>query len=348
MNIHGDPETWTYQQLYRYGRVVLGQAKSTIEGKINYLKFMEREYGLNFHQNPDNIYNDFLEYVEKRRDTEGDNAENSIDNSKHALQFLFDFFGVKHKYQWIKTHKIIKEIVVYPESVAYELHNGEYAKDPAVNATYQYIFTFGDYVGPRGATEIALLKIGNINFKERRIRFWQPKVKKWRDICLEPFIITSKVDKSLWNYLYKWRPKLEDAKSKDYFFLNQYGEPFSPDKLRQRLSKYGKKYCPYFHPYLMRHFCATYRLVQSYLRTGIFDILGVNMFMQHKKLETTMNYLHIAKKIIREYEGKQKIGRIRHASKKKLLDRNFTPQKLLPQILSYIILKSRRARSLIK
>lgn len=338
----GNPHTWTWKEFRRYARVVLGLAQLTVNKRITYLRFMEREWGINFHHDPDDIYDDFLNYVEERRDSEGDKVENAIAHSKNAVQTLFEFFGVKEQYQWIKTRKVSSEIVIYPDDVAYSIIYGDYSKDSAVNATYQHMFHFMHYVGPRPPLELVLMQSDDVDYKERKIGIWQPKVRKVRVNVLEPFIITSKVDKSLWNYFYNWRSRLEDKPRKE-FWLNRYGEPFSPDALRQRLSEYGKKYCPNFYPYLTRHFCTTYRLIQSYRRTGIFDILGVNMFMGHGKLETTMNYVHIAKKILREYEGKSKIGRIRN-DKKKLLDRNFMPWKLLPQIVSYVFLESRHAR----
>lgn len=302
---------WTWQELRRYLRVIKGYSKETVRKRICYLKFLERDFNFNLHAHPDVIYEQFLDFVEWKRDAEGDSAENSIRLAKNAIQALFDFFGVRHQYNFPKTRTIEPDIPIYSDEVAYKIIHGEYSKDPAVNATYQHIFHYCHFVGVRVPSELWAMKVDDIDFEQRKIRIYQQKVRKYRVVYVEPFIITSRVDKSLLNYYLHWRPKLEDAKSKDYFWLNQHGEPFTPDGLRQRLGRYGKKYYSRFYPYLMRHWCATYRLIQSYKRTGIFDIMGVNLFMGHKKIEQTMKYVHIAEKILQEYHKEPKIGRLR-------------------------------------
>jgi len=306
-----DYKTWTFADLKRYLQAIKGHSKKYVYVQINALKYMAREYGLDLRAHPDVIHEQFLDYVWYRREHE--DAEDALNNCQKAMKNLFDAFGVKENYPWVKIRRKKPVIEVYENDIAYKLINHTYSKDPAVNATYQHLLHYGHYAGVRPPSELFSLRVRDINWEERKVTVWQPKVRKKRYIILEPFIITSPVDKSLWNYYKNWRPKLlkRGNYKGDAFWLNANGEPLSFDYMRQQMSEKGKEVCPYFHPYLMRHWCATYRLIQSYLRTGVFDILGVNLFMDHSSLDVTYGYVHIAKKILREYENGSKVGRIR-------------------------------------
>lgn len=93
------------------------------------------------------------------------------------------------------------------------------------------------------------------------------------------------------------------------------GEPWSYDYVRQLISDEGKKYYPGYHPYLARHFCATYRLMESYRRTGVWDIVGVSRFMDHRGkrgrgIEVTMGYVHIAQRMMDEHMKKRRVSRV--------------------------------------
>jgi len=311
-----DPQEWTYEQLYRYLRVTKGMARSTAECRIRYLRFLERPrskggWGLNLHQDPDDAYMEFFDYVLERRDTE-DDPEDALNNSQKAVKSLFEALGVKGGYEWVRIRRKKREKQVYDDQTAYEIINGEYRDDPAANATLQHLFHYGHYVGPR-PSELLTLKVSDINWKERKVTIRERKTRKVRAVIVEDFVINSPVDKSLWNYFVNWRPKLQKRSGYDgdVFWLNGKGHPVSYNMGRQQLSKAGKQVCSYFHPHLMRSFCITWRLIWSYWQTGVFDIIGVNMFIDHGSLDQTAEYTRIAEKYIREWQQKPKMGRIR-------------------------------------
>lgn len=305
------PETWTFKELRRHLMTIEGQAPKYVYTQLNCLRYMEREWNVRLHGDPDDIHGDFLDYVMVRREQEED-PEDALNNCQKAMKNLFKAFGIKHKYPWVKIRRKKRHVKVYDDETAYRLINHTYSDDPAVNATFQHLAHAGHYMGPRVPSELFTLRVSDVTFKERKVTFRQWKTKSMRTIIVEPFVITSPVDKSLWNYYKNWRPKLLERGSYegDAFWLNGDGEPLSMDHYRQELSAKGKEICPYFHPYLMRHWCATYRLIQSYLKTGVFDIVGINMFMDHASLDQTYQYVHIAERFLRQHQEKSQVGRL--------------------------------------
>ena len=122
------------------------------------------------------------------------------------------------------------------------------------------------------------------------------KYGKRRTIIPEKYILSSPTRKSLFNWINKWRPVCEPCTSENALFLTPQGKRFSVRYLGKKLRQHGQKVWPEFHPYIMRHWCATARLVE-----WNFDYYKVKNWMGHAKIQTTMNYLHIA----REYYAQE-------------------------------------------
>ena len=81
----------------------------------------------------------------------------------------------------------------------------------------------------------------------------------------------------------------ETSSSGNAVFLTPQGKRFSVRYLGKKLRQNGQKVWPEFHPYIMRHWCATARLIE-----WNFNINRVKYWMGHAKIDTTLNYLHIA------------------------------------------------------
>ncbi len=321
-----DPESWTYKDLYRYLRGQLGLSQGYAEKRIKYLKMLERPpgeaqgkqkgFGLELHHpDPDEIYYQFMDYVVDRRDREED-PEHALKHSQKSMKLLFGYLGLKNEYEWVRIREQRREIDVYPEHVAYRIIHGQYHDDEVVNRELQHLQHFWHYAGPRNQ-EIFNLRWSDINFEERKVTLRQQKVRRKRIIYLEPFVMTSLVDPSLLNYRKHWWPKLaaRSGYNGDRVWLNPDGEPWSYDYIRQLISEKGKQYYQGYHPYLARHFCATYRLMESYRRTGVWDIVGVSRFMDHRGkrgrgIEVTMGYVHIAQRMMDQHMKKRRVSRV--------------------------------------
>ncbi len=323
-------KTWTEEDIIK-ACIVMGKAMSTIKQTIRYLRYIENEYGVNLHQHPDKVHAEFLEkFVIMKR---GEEKEHSIRNATKAMKLLFISLGVAPvRYIWPKTHSSDPQIVVVPDDAVYNMINGEYTKDKWLNATFQHIFHWIFYSGARTPSEINMLKIGKkyIDFDVRRVTWWQPKVRSWRTSYFPKFVVSSPVDKSLRHYIEYVRPQLADREPKEGepVFVNQYGEPFTPNYLRCKLSSFGKKYYSSFHPYAARHTCFTNWLVRSYLRHRVMDIMGLKLFANHKDISSTMVYVHPAEQIIMEYQQRQHIGKYMPGKRSK---KNFNAQKTVAQ-----------------
>ena len=309
-------KTWTWAELRRYAVVMKGLSKETWEKRQRYLKHLEEKYGFDLHSHPDEIYMRFQNYVEKKRMELGGQAENAIRFAKNAIQLLFEYLGVKHQYPWPKSKRQEPEIVIPPDDVIYNLIHGHHVKDPLLNKEFQYMFHMASIIGPRVPAEIALMKTDGVDFESCTLRFWQPKVRRWRTVFAPRFLMLSPVDKSLKNWIEIWRPRLEDARSGNFLWLNAYGEPFDIRYLGRKITQIGKKYWLPFHGYLLRHYAATRYLIESYRRTGVFDVMGLKIYMDHDKIENTLRYVHLAKKIVAHQQKEMQVGRI--TVKKKL------------------------------
>lgn len=101
--------------------------------------------------------------------------------------------------------------------------------------------------------------------------------------------MSSPTRKSLSNWTNKWRPIAENENSDDALFLISQGKRFSVRYLGKKLRQHGEKILPGFYPYTMRHWCCTARMIE-----WNFAIDRVRRWADHKKLDQTMIYLHIA------------------------------------------------------
>jgi len=323
-------KTWTWAELRRYAIVIKGLSKETWEKRRRYLKHLEEKYDFNLHSNPDEIYEKFMKYIEQKR-MESGQSENAIRFAKNAIQLLFEFLNVKHNYIWPRSRRQQPEITIPPDSVIHRLIHGYHVRDPVLNKEFQYMFHMASIIGPRVPLEIAIMKVRDIDFEEGTIKIWQPKVRKWRIVYPPKFLLDSPVDKSLKNWIDIWRPKLETSKSADYLWLNQDGLPWNVRALGMRITRIGKKYWHPFHGYLLRHYAATRYLIESYNKFGVFDVMGLKIFMGHENIKNTLRYVHLAEKIIAHQQRQMAVSRIR-------VKKNLRMEaKMLPE--SHLILK---------
>ena len=83
------------------------------------------------------------------------------------------------------------------------------------------------------------------------------------------------------------------VKNEKAFLINPFtGKRFTERQLYRLLSKYGKMVIPGFYPYILRHFCATSRMIDhgkdEYALTRVCKWLG------HDNIKRTKKYLDLA------------------------------------------------------
>ena len=94
-----------------------------------------------------------------------------------------------------------------------------------------------------------------------------------------------------------WRSKVADENEKALFLTTE-GKPFTPRYMGKKLREQGKKVWKDFHPYVMRHWCATARMIE-----WKYNINRVSDWLGHSNINTTRKYVHIAQEYYEQDQG---------------------------------------------
>lgn len=277
-----------------------------------------------FNPEPDQVvaYLDNKEdmYAQLRDDEDPNYGAHAIINRWKALSALMRSYGrldeLKNGWNYVPpTEPDSKPKPIPSPQLVYKFMHHDYSKDHYEKRLYQYLFTFGFFIGPRPSSELSIMKTTDIDFETGILSFYQPKVNCWRtEVPLEEELISFSNRKSLRNWVDKWRPKVENQYSGNYLFLQPNGRPFTEAYLAKKLREMGtqvwgpsvdesnltkKKQISGvtrgFYPYCMRHWCATARLISWKARTGTFATKEVCDFMQHSSEKVTETYTKRAK-----------------------------------------------------
>jgi len=187
------------------------------------------------------------------------------------------------------------KIVPLPDTV-YKIIHHQYSKDKYTNALVQYILTHGFIIGWR-PSEIVIQKTDDVYLEDGYIIITETKKHgQPRQVFLEEELMTKYRRKSLKNWIEHWRPKVANKHSENYLYLQPNGKPFTKDYLRKYINDFVKPVWKNYHLYIMRHWCAIARLIQSKEITKKWDIWDVKERLGHEKVTTTQNYVRFAKR----------------------------------------------------
>lgn len=272
----------------------------TVEKNMRYARFMERHpVPVDFR---DLTLKQVLHHLDYREQVEGASAYVLKEELKTIKMFQRAYGQQTFDIKLPPTPVSHKRILPYPGKVI-EFWNYKYSDDKYENALYQYLFFHGFTLGMRIPSELVALKVDDVIFEEGYSYLTITERKKHdnqRTIIPEKAIITSRVHKSLKNWIDKWRPKVENQYSGDDLYLQPTGRPFTIRYLGKKLSENGKKVWRYFSPYDMRHWCAVARLIQTKVETGTFDVYTVRNWLGHEKITTTQSYIRYAEQYYRQ------------------------------------------------
>ncbi len=141
------------------------------------------------------------------------------------------------------------------------------------------------YASGLRVSELANLKLEQVNLDSREIRVWGKGAKERMVLMGEP------AAKALTAYLNQGRLELSGNKRSSALFLNRYGERLTERSVQSTLEKYagiagiGKR----IHPHMLRHTFATHLL------DGGADLRVVQELLGHASLSSTQIYTHVSK-----------------------------------------------------
>jgi len=186
-------------------------------------------------------------------------------------------------------------VLPFPDTVRRMIYH-TYSKDPCKNAFVQYALSLSFMIGWRVPSEPCLMTLDDIIIDDDEygsVVVTESKKKgRRRSLVPESHILSSRSHKSLKNWVDVWRPRMTSQYSGDALFIwPSSGRPVTPNVFGRVLNNAGKKISPHFRAYDCRHWCATSRLIESYINTGHWDVFGVQHWMGHSKPSTTETYI---------------------------------------------------------
>jgi integrase len=291
----------TETDLYTHGKLRQELSHSTITKHLRYLRFMQNHPCPVNTQKP--TLENFIQHLDYRKEIENA-TPNALQHEYKAMKFLLRAYG---KTPWdIKLPTPTKNnnrILPLPNTV-HKYFNHKYSDDTYENKLYQYLYFHGFLIGWRTPSEPSILKTSDIILNDDGTGFLTitetKKGHRIRTIMPEKEILTDYRRKSLKNWMDHWRPKVTNQHSKDYFYLQPSGKPFTKTHLGHRLSEKGKQIFPYFSSYDMRHWCAIARLIQEKHENGTYDAYIVKHWLGHEEISSTMKYIQHAEQYYRQ------------------------------------------------
>lgn len=318
-----------------------GRSPSTINNYIRHARAMEKHpvYPVSwFTFDPHQIINQMLyrehyEYPERAKET-GDPTYGvtQLNNFWKAIRTFAGAFGIDVTWwPWRPPsppeHK--RKIVPGP-SVVNKLIHHRYSKNRETNALIRTLLTLGFQSGVR-PEELITIKVNWVDFDESHINIREQK-KRYRErtVWIEPSVIQSHQQNSIYNWLHVWRPRIANEHSGDYLFIQTNGKPFSSeDHLRRYLNAYVKPVWQPFHPKVMRDWFAVAKLIRTKIETKKWDTRQVTRALGHKYEKTTEVYIENAEEKFRNdaYDWLRAVLKFHPTSKRmqRLMKRQYGP-----------------------
>ena len=296
-------DTINFDDIGLHGRLRQRLSKGTVERNLRYMRFMETHMVPVDFRNP--TLENWLNHIDYRERNEFNDCLDgkgvgAIRHEWQAMRMVLNAYGIKvWNYKPPQPADTFNEFPM-PNQV-HDIVNHKWSKDPYINALTQYYLCFNFVIGWRPPSEPAYMKKSFVDFDKGLIKIVEPK-KRLRERKLRiPEIMQGSNVKSLQNWIDKWRSKIENQYSQDYLFLYPDGRPFwneekfNGDNLRMFINRIIypdiKNIYPQYYNYCARHYCGVSRLLNSYHKTGNFDIYAVSSFLGHQKLNTTIGYV---------------------------------------------------------
>ncbi len=295
-----NPQEATFDDVALHAILRQRLSPSTVEKRLSYARFMETHVVPVDFRNPD--YENFIRHMDYREQIEGA-TPNALANEWKTMRMFLRAYGIQSwDYKLPLIPRSHKRMLPYPETVN-RFFNYQYSKDRYENALYQYLFFHSFLIGWRVPSEIVNMTVDDVVLQGDKGYIVITETKKHdsqRTLIPEKAMMNSRVHKSFKNWIDRWRPKVENQYSGNHLYLQPDGRPFTKERLRTKLSRYGKRIWKYFQPYDTRHWCAVARLIKTKVETGNFDIYTVKNWLGHERITTTESYIRYAEQYYRQ------------------------------------------------
>jgi len=273
--------------------------ETTIKSRITDAKRMARHpvFPINWIEfNPNQIIT-YLEYREHNEFKPPEGTDQIINEWKVVNTFARAYGISTNNWGYTPPKRRPPKVKIIPlPPTTHKIIHSKYSKDKYVNALFQYVLMHGFLLGLR-PSDIVKQKVSDINFDEQWLIVSETKkYGQLRQVFPEKDLFTRKQTKSFKNWIDDWRPKVENQYSGDYLYLQSNGRPFTVNYLRKIITPEVKKIWGFYHLYVMRHWCAISRLIQSYIECKHWDKTDVQEWLGHDHVKTTDSYTKFAKK----------------------------------------------------
>jgi len=291
-----NPKTATFHDVAIHALLRQRLSQNTVKKRMSTAKFMETHTRPVDFRNPN--YENFINHMDYREQIE-QTGPCALQNEWKTMRMFLKAYGMKTwTYKPPSTPRYKARVIPFPDQV-YKILNLKYSKKSYENALIQYLLTHNFIVGWRFPSEPAEMKVSDVHIERGYITITEPKKHSSTRNLSPTEIMNNRRRKSFRNWVYYWRPKVENQYSKDYLYLRPDGKPFTRDQLRQLLNRKAKPvietFFPEYYNYCSRHFAAVSRLIRTKLQYKAFDEYEVKDWLGHTKIETTMGYIKDAK-----------------------------------------------------
>lgn len=295
-----DPDDYkTDQELYEamthWWKTKRRKKEGTVKHRLSIAKRMSNYpvYPINWKKlTPEQV----ITYLEYREYEENAGKHAIINEWKTVNMFAKAFFIDTKLWGYVppRPPKPKVKIVPMPETT-YKLMHAQYSKNRYENALIGHILAHGFIIGWR-PSELVVQKIDDLYLDDGYIIITESKkYDQPRQVFLEKDILINPRRKSLKNWIEHWRPKVANKHSGSYLYLEKNGRPFTQGCLRKYMADFVKPHWEHYHMYIMRHWSAIARLIQTKVENDTFDIWDVKDRLGHEKVTTTEGYERFAK-----------------------------------------------------
>ena len=296
-----NPESITQADLATHMRTEQYLSKTTIQKTLRYLHYMETHTGYPIDlRNPTET--EIIRHIRYRLYYEDPPA--TIDACRHELLAINRYLRATGRpivhYKLPPKPRHQHTLIPLPDTIKQFWHY-HFDKRRPVRKLYQYMYYHGFLIGMRAPSEIANLRDYDIHFNhDGTATITITETKKHnskRTLLLPKELATDPRYKSFKNWFESWRPRIANE-SCDALFPTIKGHDWNTKYLGQRLSKMGKQVWSYYHPYTMRHWSCTARMIQTKMLTGAWDTYSVQCWHGHETIGSTEKYIRTAQQYI--------------------------------------------------
>jgi len=295
-----DPAASTFEDIKRFALTKIPRLNSvtTINKYLNIARLMETHpvFPVNFKIPSWQNFFQHMEYIQ----IEEQQTANVLHSRRKTWHMFTKAWGKFQEWPIYKLPPVpnrSKDIIIPTPETVHSILTHKYTADKYLNRFIQYGYFIGFMIGMRAPSEMRNLNVNDVYLDETDnylITITEPKKHgNRRKLKLENKIAVSKTRKSFKNYIDTIRPHFAKKRESALLVDPQTGKRWkTEDQLRYHLNYYATQVWKNYHPYTMRHWCATARCVEW--KNDYRVLLRVKDWLGHTSIGTTEKYIDLA------------------------------------------------------